>query len=110
MGTTAVGNGERSRMTQLDGLRGLGVSAVLLSQFWVANDAAPIGMPGIHAMLILSGYLIANILLDRRRDLDRTGGGVGNLIYTLRQFYLRRALRIFPLYYLMLAIAWWTGS
>jgi peptidoglycan/LPS O-acetylase OafA/YrhL len=47
---------------------------------------------------VLSGFLITRILLGLRDDTDR--------IAALRIFYIRRALRIFPAFYLTLALAW----
>ena len=47
----------------------------------------------------LSGYLITSILLRSRRLVEEGGQGTA---HTLRQFYVRRALRIFPVFYLWL--------
>ena len=54
------------------------------------------GSPGVRIFLVLSGYLITSQLLQER---ERTG------TISLRNFYLRRAYRIFPAGYAFMAIA-----
>jgi len=49
------------------------------------------GYLGVHAFFILSGFLLTPIILDMKKEFS------GKQFFT--QFYGRRALRIFPLYY-----------
>ena len=70
----------------LDGLRGLAVAAVFV--YHAHGESLPGGWLGVDLFFVLSGFLITGILLD-------TKGGDGYF----RNFYARRALRIFPLYY-----------
>ncbi len=51
----------------------------------------------------MSGFLITGILLRARKE---TETGIATRGFALRQFYMRRFLRIFPLYYLALLVAW----
>jgi len=91
-------------MPQLDALRGLAVAAVVVSHLGVkAPIVARIGWgeAGVELFFVLSGYLITGILLQARSQLEagaQTGGEA------VRQFFLRRFLRIFPIYYLTLAV------
>jgi len=81
----------------LDGIRGLAVLMVLVFHFAKLAPRNPIldsGWVGVDLFFALSGFLITGILLDTR----------GSEFY-LRNFWIRRALRIFPLYYFLLIIA-----
>jgi peptidoglycan/LPS O-acetylase OafA/YrhL len=88
----------------LDGLRGVAVLLVLAFHFAHIDGeggaverallgATRSGWAGVDLFFVLSGFLITGILLDAR-------GGSGYF----RSFYLRRVLRIFPLYYAYLAV------
>lgn len=90
----------------LDGVRGIAVLIVMVLHFAVMAPASGlesailaavgIGWAGVDLFFVLSGFLITGILIDAR-----DGEGY------FRNFYMRRALRIFPLYYLFLAIIFW---
>lgn len=88
----------------LDGLRGL---AVLLVLFHHASPATPeqaglfelvffearhVGWAGVDIFFVLSGFLITGILYEAKQKTQY-----------FRNFYGRRVLRIFPIYYLLLA-------
>src|SRR5438552_3923720 len=87
----------------LDGLRGVAILMVLSYHFYrstsdtafdvVVAHFAMSGWMGVDLFFVLSGFLIAGILIDSK----------GSPHY-LRNFYMRRVLRIFPLYYLFLFV------
>src|SRR5919112_3639916 len=88
----------------LDGVRGLAILLVLFRHTSRWMHAEPGAGSAVYAMLssgwvgvdlffVLSGFLITGILVDSR-------GGE----HYFRNFYVRRALRIFPLYYGFLAV------
>jgi len=58
-------------------------------------------MAGVTIFFVLSGYLITRILLEARQRINNGLITNGKAIF---YFYIRRALRIFPLYYLVLFI------
>ncbi len=92
-------------MAQLDALRAIAVGMVLFYHFWrPGRQYAALGPMGVRVFFVLSGFLITGILL-RSRELRDAGRAPAAL--ALRRFYIRRVLRIFPLYYLALAIAWY---
>ena len=89
-------------MAQLDGLRAFAVTAVVIHHYkpggWVYGADS-----GVKLFFTLSGFLITGILLKTRFDAE-----AGNLkpLAALSRFYIiRRFLRIFPLYYLVVAAA-----
>ncbi len=95
---------------QLDGIRALAVLGVMAGHWTGITKTLgfSLGALGVDVFFVLSGFLITQILL-RARDKtdaqpDATRGGV------LKAFYARRALRIFPIYYVTIilgAIAGW---
>jgi peptidoglycan/LPS O-acetylase OafA/YrhL len=99
---------ERARDPRLDGVRGIAILLVLVCHLTQYGGMRPDGpfldrvwrawtMPlgfGVDLFFVLSGFLITGILLDTREGPDY-----------FRNFYARRVLRIFPLYYASLAVA-----
>jgi peptidoglycan/LPS O-acetylase OafA/YrhL len=81
-------------LPQLDGLRCLAVTLVIVehSGCSLAEHHIELGYAGVWLFFVLSGFLITSILL-RMRD------GGADRRHSLRAFYARRFLRIFPLYY-----------
>ncbi|MFZ4763801.1 MAG: acyltransferase family protein [Roseimicrobium sp.] len=94
-------------MPQLDGLRAIAVLLVLIHH-WVPEFTAygRWGFLGVRCFFVLSGFLITGILLDSRRLVE---AGVTSNAFQFRQFYIRRSLRIFPIYYLMLLVGCLVG-
>ncbi|MFN8061925.1 MAG: acyltransferase [Vicinamibacterales bacterium] len=84
-----------SHLPQLDALRTLAVAGVMVYHFTNGRlgDAA---YYGVRLFFVLSGFLITRLLLDARARLDAGGTTFGG---ALERFYIRRTLRIFPLYY-----------
>ena len=87
-------------MPQLDALRGFAILAVMFNHFYATHVGIdlPIGEWGVQLFFVLSGFLITGILLGCRdsAEQDKTERAI-----QLRQFYIRRALRILPLFYLV---------
>jgi peptidoglycan/LPS O-acetylase OafA/YrhL len=85
----------RSYFSSLDGLRCLAIVPVI----WHHSTPYPLpgllgkGPAGVDLFFCISGFLITSLLL---REKARTG------TIALGDFYARRALRIFPLFYLLL--------
>lgn len=91
---------EESRIRELDGLRAIAVLLVLAWHYIGIPDGPEywlwkvfnVGRFGVDLFFVLSGYLIAGILLKNRESPTY-----------FSSFYGRRALRIWPIYYLMCA-------
>ncbi len=85
-------------MPQLDGLRAIAVGAVVAQHYQVTTTGASYG---VHLFFVLSGFLITGILLGSRQGMSVAGVQPRHAI---RQFYARRVLRIFPLYYAVVLV------
>lgn len=100
----AVERPSSRHIASLDGYRGIAFLLVFLRHYTLTRHAhAPIflaimhvsaaGWAGVDLFFVLSGFLITGILLDTRSD-----------PHYFRNFIMRRALRIFPLYYTVLFV------
>ncbi len=88
----------------LDGVRGIAALMVMFFHFFSGLNTqshllgllakySVFGQTGVSLFFVLSGFLITRILLHTKES-----------PYFFRNFYIRRTLRIFPLYYLFLAL------
>jgi len=94
-----------SRIPSLDGWRAISIVIVILSHFEFATGFSKTLAPawvrlfqgdlGVRIFFVISGFLITYLLLV---EAERTGRP------SLKQFYIRRVLRIFPVYYLFAAV------
>ena len=96
----------RGHLPLLDGVRGLAVALVVFNHLgtalhepfthradWLFAKLSGSAWLGVDLFFVLSGFLITGILADAR----------GKQHY-FRNFYMRRSLRIFPLYYAFLVL------
>lgn len=100
-----------TRIPALDGLRGIAILLVLMAHSFLDLDVHYAHHPvlnwltrmsrfdwsGVDLFFVLSGFLIGGILLDARDSPNY-----------FKTFYLRRAYRILPLYFLVLTVGWLT--
>lgn len=97
---------DRGHIRALDGIRGFAALSVF-AYHALANSIEPsspgmhllqssvrLGWAGVDLFFILSGFLITTILLDAKPSLNY-----------FQVFYARRALRILPVYYLVVSLA-----
>jgi peptidoglycan/LPS O-acetylase OafA/YrhL len=91
------------RYAELDGLRAVAVLLVFLfhagaflapSHTWLRAFAST-GWNGVYLFFVLSGFLVGGLALA---EVDRTG------TIDVRRFWVRRLLRTWPLYYVLLAV------
>jgi len=106
--TTLLPTGYRP---QLDSLRALAAFGVFMQHFLdegnVFRTTIPLGDLGIRLFFVLSGYLITGLLLDGRDHLTASRRTTQSLF---RHFYIRRFLRLTPIYYLALLLILWLAS
>ena len=84
----------------LTGIRGLAISFVLLyhlgiNHFLRQYNSWLTGRTGVDIFFVLSGFLISTLLIKEK---------INNSRISLKNFYVRRALRILPLAYLFLLV------
>lgn len=104
MTTAPAAAPSKIHLPALDGVRGIAILVVLVhnlsiveargtlvEKLWTAFVEA--GWVGVQLFFALSGFLITGILVDDRDRPDR-----------LKTFYVRRIVRIFPLYYAFLLL------
>ena len=92
-------------LIQLDGVRFIAVALVLFDHWTMERITLPVGALGalgVTIFFVLSGFLITRILLSSKDKLSHMpNGGLGKYLKT---FYIRRTIRIFPVYYLTLFV------
>lgn len=84
------------RMPSLDGVRAISIALVLLGHelhFSASRRFGDLANLGVRCFFVLSGFLITTLLLEEFRE---------NGTISLRNFYARRTLRIFPASYAFL--------
>lgn len=93
----------KTRFSALDGIRALAVTMVFADHYgggshgggvlqWI-NVVRERGWVGVDLFFVLSGFLITGILYDTRAD-----------SHFFERFFVRRALRIFPVFYVVVII------
>jgi peptidoglycan/LPS O-acetylase OafA/YrhL len=97
----------RERLPELDGIRGIAIGMVLIHHYFADSSLVSAGpswfagwarkllcltWSGVDLFFVLSGFLIAGILVDNR-----------GAAHYFKAFYTRRACRILPLYYCVIA-------
>jgi len=90
---------------QLDGLRCMAVLAVLFHHFWQMDTG--VGLIGVRLFFVLSGFLITTMLLSAKELIESDASTV---LRSFKQFYIRRSLRIFPAFYLVVVVGWLAAS
>jgi len=86
------------KIEQLDSLRALAAFSVVafhfLNEFKIGFFHY--GWIGVDIFFVISGYLITAILLEQKDSID-------NKVLIIKNFIIKRALRLFPIYYLFIS-------
>jgi len=85
---------------QLDAIRALAVTLVMIDHYFPEIERwMEVGSVGVRVFFVISGFLITGILLRARDDAETDHLSKAKV---MRNFYMRRFLRIFPLFYAVL--------
>ena len=91
---------------QFDGIRAIAVMLVVIWHWCPRNSLIEnihAGALGVNVFFVLSGFLITEILLINR---CKSEDSLVSKKHVLKNFYLRRMLRIFPVYYLTIFLTY----
>jgi peptidoglycan/LPS O-acetylase OafA/YrhL len=103
MSESATAGKKLEKFPAFDGFRGIGVVVVIFSHcpqvlessiynaIWHVNQLSRVGYVALDIFFVMSGFFITRLLLRERAKTGRI---------SFKDFYIRRALRIFPVYYL----------
>lgn len=87
---------------QLDSLRAIAVILVIIQHWFPERNQLSVYTSifnGVDIFFVLSGFLITNILLVNRNETEQSGLAKSTVV---KNFFIRRVLRIFPVYYLLI--------
>ena len=91
-----------THLPELDSLRTLAVFMTLMAHY------SPVDIPymwyGVPIFFTISGFLITTILLNSLSNHETSRPGI------IANFMIRRALRLFPIYYLMITFFWFAKN
>lgn len=92
---------EANYIPNLDGLRGISIVLVMFHHIpWVSlpflRNFQLNGRYGVYLFFAISGFLITQLALKEQNITKK---------FSIKNFYIRRSLRIFPLYYVVLIAA-----
>lgn len=88
---------EKNYLVQLDGLRFIAVTLVMIDHWLGEAVRLPLGYFGVNLFFVLSGFLITRILITSKQHDQQLGRSHS---HSLKAFYIRRSIRIFPIYYI----------
>lgn len=87
---------------ELESIRAIAIVFVLIGHFVPdSNKIFPFALVGVRLFLLLSGFLITTVLIKGKRDVNEKRVTLGQYFF---RFYFKRVLRIFPAYFVLLAL------
>ena len=97
--TTDSSTSRRLFRADIQGLRAIAVSAVILDHAQLLDFHG--GFVGVDVFFVISGFIITTVLMSSS-DAHR--------LFSLMDFYARRAIRILPVAAVVLIATLWAGS
>ena len=100
----------KNYIPQFDSIRAIAVLLVIIHHWFPQNKVLnflPNGALGVNIFFVLSGFLINGILLKAKKQSESLGLKRSTIF---KNFYIRRTLRIFPIYYLLIIVFWYINN
>lgn len=88
---------KNARLSYIDMLRGIAVLMVICRHWPPGSHLGNLGWLGVDLFFVISGFLISNLLFS---ELEKAG------TIDLTRFFLRRGLKIYPLFFLLILVTW----
>lgn len=94
----------------INGLRAVAVILVIISHWFPKTfflNKLPLGNIGVDIFFVISGFLITSVLLKDSQDIEAKKN---SFFSKLKIFFLKRTIRIFPIYYALLFFLYLTNG
>ncbi len=95
----------QQKILGIESLRAISILMVAASH-WIYGGVLArlhVGHWGVDIFFVISGFLITQILIQSKEKIDNAKTTFGK---ALKRFFIRRTLRIFPIYYLVLLLCY----
>ncbi len=97
-----ISSSNKAFYPEIESLRAIAVIMVLMAHFLPSKGSyhIPYMYYGVDLFFTISGFLITSILLNNKYKQHKASKHI------IKNFYIRRALRLFPIYYLFVIFFW----
>ncbi|GLD92423.1 hypothetical protein PINS_up000956 [Pythium insidiosum] len=103
--SSSTSSNSKDKVLFLDGVRGLAAIGVLVQHsHWFGYN---FGQNGVDTFFVLSAFLLTSIFDRKAQHLLARRAGLVSWSCALVDYFMRRLLRVYPLFALVAAFIWW---